>query len=312
MKADSKILITGATGLIGSSLKKILEQQGYKNIVCIASKDCDLRSKQEVDKLFQSVNPEYVFHMAAIVGGIKANSTYPAKFIYDNTMMQANIVHACYEYKVAKLLFCGSSCTYPKIENATMDESKLYQGMPEPTNIAYATAKLNGVIMCQSYAKEHGLNVVIVMPTNTYGTNDHYNLENSHVIPALIMKFYKAKSENADKVTLWGSGTPYREFIYSDDVADAFVFLMNNYNSSEVINVGSMEEVRIKELAEIVKEVTGFAGIIDFDPNYPDGIMRKCLDSNKLFNMGWKPSLKLKDGIKKVYDHYLSVVTQEA
>lgn len=304
MKHFDKILITGSNGLIGSELTQILNKNGFSNLLIPKRSDLDLTIQSDVYDYFNEQKPDFVFHLAAKVGGIKANSELPSQFIYENTIMQLNVLDASYKNNVKKILIPGSACTYPKHANQPVSEEMLFSGFIEPTNIAYATAKLNGIIAAQSYSKQYGMNVVIPMPTNSYGINDHFDIENSHVIPAMIMKFHKAKLNKDTKLEIWGSGKPMREFIYSSDLADAILFLMKNYNSNEIINVGTMEEITIFELALLIKDIVGFDGKIECNTNKPDGIMRKCLDSKKLFSMGWKHKTSLKQGISNVYEKF--------
>ncbi|AZL15486.1 GDP-L-fucose synthase family protein [Rickettsiales endosymbiont of Stachyamoeba lipophora] len=304
MQKDSQILVTGFSGLIGSSLTHQLQQEGYKNLILVASGDADLTNQLEVERLFEQKRPEYVFHLAAKVGGIVANNTLTAEFIYNNTQMQSNVINAAYKYGVKKLLFPGSACTYPREIAQPMKEEALFTGKVEPTNIAYATAKQNGIIMCQAYHKQYGFNAIVPMPTNAYGLNDHYDPNNSHVIPALLQKLHQAKINNDSQVVIWGSGKPLREFIFADDVANAFIFLMHNYNSPEIINVGTQQEISILELARLIAGIVGFEGKIINDVSKPDGIPRKCLDSTNLFAMGWQPKTSLKVGIEKVYTKF--------
>ena len=401
MKNSSKILITGAGGLIGSHLVEILKDNGYNNIFTPSSRELDLREQSLVRKYFEEHKPEYVFHLAAIVGGIVANSTLPGKFAYENTIMSANILEESRKHDVKKLLVPGSSCTYPKNAVQPISEESFMEGMPEITNMAYASAKISGIIMAQSYIKQYGMDIVIPMPTNAYGENDHFDLQNSHVIPAMIMKFADAVKNNADSVTIWGTGSPKREFMHSYDSARAFLFLMENYDSrtglltenynidliknnlddsgpqgghcealaeaiqekllipdkykknhwiatvapllrnddllcnpsivrsegclsstnmymstaesrknnwnqlemgNAIINVGSGQEISIKELAVLVAKITGFKGEILHDLSKPDGIMRKALDSSRLFNMGFRPVIGIEEGIRRVYE----------
>ncbi|MBN8828431.1 MAG: GDP-L-fucose synthase [Sphingobacteriia bacterium] len=306
MDKNSKILITGSKGLIGSSLYEMLITQGYNNIVAPSSKELNLLDQLAVKKFFEEHKPEYVFHLAAIVGGIIANSTLGGKFLYDNTQMQLNVIHYAYLNGVKKLLFPGSACTYPKFAEQPVKEESFMTGSVEPTNIAYATAKINGIIMCQQYRSQYGTNFIVPMPTNAYGVNDSFDPTNSHVIPALIQRIHKAKTENSSEIIVWGTGKPLREFIFADDVADAFIFLMQNYNDASIINVGTMAEISILELTKTIAKVVGFKGEIVQDLSKPDGTPRKLLDSNKLFNLGWKPKVTLEEGITKVYKAYLA------
>lgn len=300
----SKIFITGGSGMIGRALLRQLKSIADLDVFAPTHKELDLRDQEKVFSCFSQYKPNYVFHLAAIVGGIHANNTYPAKFIYDNTQMHCNVIHAAHKVGVTKLLFPGSACTYPKLAPQPMSENSFLDGKIEPTNLAYAAAKINGIVMCQSYAREVGLNAIVPMPTNAYGVGDNFNPEASHVIPALMQRFHYAVEKNLAEVILWGSGSPQREFIYVDDLADALVFLMQNYDSPEIINVGTMEEVTILELAKMIAAVVGFEGKIMLDPSKPDGAPRKCLNSSKLFELGWKPRVKLQEGLERMYRYH--------
>lgn len=308
MQPHSKILITGASGMVGSALVRSLKNQSYQ-LLTPTHQTLDLRDQQAVQNYFKTHQPDMVFHLAAIVGGIHANNTYPAKFIYDNTQMHTNVIHAAHLFGVKKILFPGSACTYPKLAPQPMHESAFLDGQIEPTNIAYAAAKINGIIMCQAYAREHQMNAIVPMPTNAYGVGDNFNPAASHVIPALMKRFHEAKLNHLQEVTLWGTGTPLREFIYVDDLADALIFLMQHYHSSELINIGTMQEISIGELAREIAEVVGYQGKINLDTSKPDGAPRKCLDSNKLFALGWKPKTSLRDGLKRMYLHHFDSVS---
>ncbi len=304
MKNHDKILIAGYTGLVGSALIRQLQQQGYSNLVLRDIKDLDMTDTKAVTNLFADEKPDYVFLAAAKVGGIHANSTYPADFIYINIMIEANIINACYQYEAKKLLFLGSSCIYPKLAPQPMTENALLTGHLEPTNEPYAVAKIAGIIMCQSFNRQHNTNFISVMPTNLFGPGDNYHPENSHVLPALIRRFHEAKISNALSVTIWGTGMPKREFLYSDDLADACIYLMNNYNDSTIINIGTGIEVTINELALTVKDVIGYSGDIKFDTSKPDGTPRKLLDCTKLHNLGWKHKTSLEEGIAQAYQDF--------
>ena len=303
MNKTAKILITGCTGMVGSALTRQLNHQTY-TLLTPKRDQLDLRDQQAVMHYFSEHKPDYVFHLAAIVGGIHANNTYPAKFIYDNTQMHSNVIHAAHQNGVKKLLFPGSACTYPKLAPQPMETSAFLDGKLEPTNIAYAAAKINGIIMCQSYAREHQLNAIIPMPTNAYGLNDNFDPNASHVIPALMKRFHEAKLNQLPEVVLWGSGKPLREFIYVDDLADALIFLMQHYDSTEIINLGTMEEISIADLAREIAAVVGYTGKIELDISKPDGAPRKCLNSTALFNLGWKPQVSLSEGLKRMYNHH--------
>lgn len=311
MNLECKILVTGASGMIGSSLLKLLKKNGYKNIISPSSTELDLRNQNDVKDFFTTNKPEYIFHLAAIVGGIKANNEYPAKFIYDNTQMHLNIIKCAYDHKVKKLLFPGSACTYPKLAQQPIKEESFLSGHLEPTNIAYAAAKINGIIAAQSYQKQYGLNAIIPMPTNSYGEGDHFDIDNCHVIPALINRFYDAKINNKKNIEIWGSGNIYREFIYVDDLASALLFLMLNYNSSNIINVGTMDEISIKDLAYKIAQIINYEGKIEFDISKPDGMKRKCLDSSKIKQMGWCAAINFDEGLKKTYQYFLKNIINQ-
>ena len=305
---NGKIYIAGHRGLVGSALKRKLEELGYKNLFYRTSKNLDLRNQQAVEELFLAEKPEYVFLAAAKVGGIYANNTYPAEFIYDNLAIQTNVIHASYRYGVKKLLFLGSSCIYPKFVPQPMKEEYLLTGELEPTNEPYSIAKIVGIKMCYAYNRQYGTNFISVMPTNLYGPGDNFNLENSHVLPALIRKFHDAKMENKQEVEVWGTGQPKREFLYVDDLADACVFLMNNSDYKDIgafINIGTGKELTIKQLAERIKNIIGFKGDLKFNTDMPDGTPRKLLDSSKLHSLGWQPKTALDDGIKKTYEWFV-------
>lgn len=305
MKKNSIILITGSTGMVGSALVRQLNSAEFSLLTPTRS-ELDLRDQQAVNQYFALYKPDYVFHLAAIVGGIHANQTYPAKFIYDNTQMHSNVIHAAYQHGVKKLLFPGSACTYPKLAPQPISTASLLDGKIEPTNLAYASAKINGIVMCQSYAREHQFNAIVPMPTNAYGINDNFDPNASHVIPALMKRFHEAKQNQLQEVVLWGSGKPLREFIYVDDFADALIFLMQNYHSPEIINLGTMQEISIAELAKEIASVVGYMGKIELDTSKPDGAPRKCLDSGPLFALGWKPKVTLRDGLLRMYQHHFS------
>lgn len=306
MDKNASILITGSTGMVGHSLTRLLIRNNFVHLLTPTSKELDLRNQSAVNHYFEKYQPEYVFHLAAIVGGIHANNTYPAKFIYDNTAMHTNVIHAAYTHHVKKLLFPGSACTYPKMAPQPIPESAFLDGLIEPTNLAYAAAKINGIVMCEAYQRQYSFNAIVPMPTNAYGVGDNFNPEASHVIPALMKRFHEAKINNLKEVVLWGSGKPLREFIYVEDLADALIFLMENYQDKNIINVGSMQEISIAELAHEIAATVGFVGKINLDVSKPDGAPRKCLDSAKLFSLGWKPRVSLSDGLKKMYAfHFL-------
>lgn len=304
MKLTDKIYVAGHNGLVGNAILKLLQNLGYSNIITRRSKELDLRNKGLVDEFFENEKPQFVFLAAAKVGGIHANNTYPAEFYYDNISIQNNVIHAAYVNRVEKLLFLGSSCIYPKNSPQPICETYLLNGYLEPTNEAYAIAKLAGIKMCQAYRQQYGCNFISVMPPNLYGPGDNYDLENAHVLPALLRKFHEAKTNNADTVTVWGSGTPLREFLYVDDMALACHFLMENYNLKEIINVGTGVDHTILELAEIAKKVTGFTGEIILDANKPDGTPRKLLMVDKINALGWFAKMDLESGLSKTYDDF--------
>lgn len=305
MELTAKIFVAGHRGLVGSALVKQLLKKGYTNIITRTHSELDLQSQDGVNNLFKMEKPDYVFLAAAKVGGIYANNTYPAEFAYSNLQIQNNIVNSSYLNGVKKLCFLGSSCIYPKFAPQPMKEEHLLTGELEPTNQAYALAKIAGIIMCQSYNKQYGTNFISVMPTNLFGPNDSYDPLNSHVLPAMIRRFHEAKVNNAPTVTIWGTGTPKREFLYSEDLADACIFLMNNYDSGEIINIGTGIEVSISELAATVKDVIGYKGEIVYDPSKPDGTPRKLLDCSKLHSLGWKHSTGFKEGIALAYRDFV-------
>ena len=306
MNKDSKIYVAGHRGMVGSAIVRRLEELGYTNIVTAPRNKLNLLDQSEVDNFFTKQKPEYVFLAAAKVGGIKANSEMKGDFIYDNLMIQTNVIRACKEQGVKKLLFLGSSCIYPKLAPQPIKEEYLLSGKLEPTNDAYAISKIAGIMMCQSFNQQYGTNFISVMPTNLYGPNDNYDLNNSHVLPAMIRKFHEAKLEGKDKVEIWGTGTPMREFLYVDDLADACVYLMSSYDESEIVNIGTGEDITIKDLAYLVKEVVDFQGEIYFNTDMPDGTPRKLLDVSKLKELGWTYKTSLKEGIQKTYLDYVS------
>ena len=304
MNKDSEIFVAGHNGMVGSAIVRKLKELGYTKIVTKSRKELDLTNQFQVNQFFHFERPEYVFLAAAKVGGIKANDDFRADFIYENIMIQSNIIKASHDNGVKKLLFLGSTCIYPKHCTQPIKEEYLLTGLLEPTNDAYAIAKISGVKMCQSFNKQYGDNFISVMPTNLYGPNDNYDLNNSHVLPAMIRKFHEAKVEEKDIVEIWGTGTPMREFLYVDDLADACVYLMNNYNSSEIVNIGTGEDLTIKDLAHLVKEVVGFNGDIYFNTDKPDGTPKKLSDVSKLKEIGWSYKTSLKEGIQKTYTDY--------
>ncbi len=302
MEKSSKIYIAGHRGMVGSAIERKLNAEGYHNLIARTSSELDLRDQQAVNTFFELEKPDYVILAAAKVGGIHANNTYRAEFIYDNLMMEANIIHASYLKKVKKLLFLGSSCIYPKMAPQPLKEEYLLSGYLEATNQPYAIAKIAGIEMCDSYRAQYGCNFISAMPTNLYGTNDNYHPENSHVLPALIRRIILAKKNNDPVVTIWGTGTPRREFMHVDDLANACYFLLQNYNEAGLVNIGWGEDVSIKELAEMIAVEVGFTGLLEFDVTKPDGTPRKLMDTTKINNLGWKPSIKLKEGIIKTIE----------
>lgn len=301
MEKNSKIYVAGHRGMVGSAIIRRLQKDGFANIATRTSAELDLRNQQAVADFFANEKPEYVFLAAAKVGGIVANNTYRADFIYENIMIQSNVIHSAYLNKVKKLMFLGSSCIYPKFAPQPLKEEYLLTGLLEETNEPYAIAKIAGIKMCDAYRAQYGCNFISVMPTNLYGPNDNYDLKNSHVLPALIRKFHTAKKENAASVEIWGTGSPMREFLHADDLADACFYLMQNYNEAGLVNVGVGEDITIKDLALLVKKTVGFGGELKFDASKPDGTPRKLMDVSKLHSFGWKHKINLEDGIIGVY-----------
>jgi GDP-L-fucose synthase len=306
MNFTDKIYIAGHKGLVGSAIVRALHQKGFTNLVYKTSKELDLRNQAAVENFFSTEKPNFVFLAAAKVGGIHANNTYRADFLYDNLLIVANIVHAAYNNNVTKLQFLGSSCIYPKMALQPIKEEYLLTGSLEYTNEPYAIAKIAGIKLCEAYRDQYGANYISVMPTNLYGINDNYHPENSHVLPALIRRFHEAKLAGAKEVAIWGSGTPRREFLYADDLAEACLFLMENYNEKEIVNIGCGEDISIKELAEMVKKVTGFEGTLTLDTTKPDGTPRKLLDVSKLHALGWQHKTTLHEGLKIAYQDFLT------
>ena len=311
MKKNSKIFVAGHNGLVGSAIVRLLQKKGYSNLVLRSREELDLCNQQAVKKFFEQEKPEYVFLAAAKVGGIVANQTYPADFAYSNLQIQNNILHNAYLTKVKKLLFLGSSCIYPRDCPQPIKEEYLLTGELEPTNKAYAIAKIAGIVMCESYNKQYGTNFISVMPTNLYGPNDNFDLATSHVLPAMIRKFKEAKDENKKEVMMWGTGKVKREFLHVDDLADACVFLMNKYDGKEIVNIGTGVDVSIKELAELIQKTVGFTGKIVWDKTKPDGTPRKWLDMNKLHKLGWKHKIELEKGLKMTYEWYKKMQFQQ-
>ncbi|MEA3573937.1 GDP-L-fucose synthase [Peribacillus frigoritolerans] len=312
MNKSSKIYVAGHRGLVGSAILRNLQKEGYENLVLRTSKELDLREKNQVDTFFAEERPEYIFLAAAKVGGIVANNEFPADFIRDNLLIQTNVIDASYRYGATKLLFLGSTCIYPKMAPQPLKEEYLLTGELEPTNEPYAIAKIAGIKMCESYNRQYGTNFISVMPTNLYGPNDNFDLQTSHVLPALIRKFHEAKEIGAPFVEVWGTGTPKREFLYSEDLADACVFLMNNYEGNEFVNIGVGEDIAIKEVAAKVKNVVGFEGEIQFNTSKPDGTPRKLVDVTKLSSLGWKAGTSLEQGLKKAYQSFLETELEKA
>lgn len=306
MDKQSKIYVAGHRGMVGSAIVRRLREEGYENFVTRVSAELDLRNQQAVRDFFASEQPDYVFLAAAKVGGIMANNVYRAEFLYDNLMIEANIIDAAYRNGVKKLLFLGSSCIYPKMAPQPLKEEYLLTAPLEPTNEPYAIAKIAGIKLCEAYRDQYGANFISAMPTNLYGQGDNYHLENSHVIPAMIRKFHEAKINGAAFVELWGTGSPFREFMYVDDLADGSIFLMKQYDDKLFVNIGTGEEVTIKELANLVKQTIGFEGEIRFDSSKPDGTPRKLMDSTRLHEMGWKHSTSLQEGLRKAYEYFLA------
>ena len=302
MNLDSKIYIAGHRGMVGSAIVRALEHQGFKNLIYRRSKELDLTDQQQVQSFFENEKPEYVFLAAAKVGGIVANNTYRADFIYQNLMIQNNVIHAAYKNGVKKLMFLGSSCIYPKNAPQPLKEEYLLTGLLEPTNEPYAIAKIAGIKMCEAYRDQYGCNFISVMPTNLYGPNDNYDLSNSHVLPALLRKFITAQRNGESSVTIWGTGAPRREFLHADELASACLYLMENYNESGLVNIGVGEDISIIDLARLVKKITGFEGEILTDTSKPDGTPRKLMDVSKLADLGWRSSITLEEGIGKVYN----------
>lgn len=305
MNKNSKIYVAGHRGLVGSAIVRNLQEKGFNNIICRTHKELDLTNQNEVRKFFEEERPEYVFLAAAKVGGIHANNTYPADFIYENLMIQNNVIKAAHDFEVKKLLFLGSTCIYPKMAPQPIKEDYLLTGSLEETNEAYAVAKIAGLEMCKFFKRQYGDNFISCMPTNLYGPNDNFDLKNSHVLPALIRKFHEAKVNNSEFVEVWGTGKPLREFLYVDDMADACVFLMENYDGEQHVNIGTGVEVSIRELAETVKEVVGFEGELVFNTDMPDGTPRKLTTVDKLNGLGWKHKIDLNNGIRMAYEWFL-------
>jgi GDP-L-fucose synthase len=301
----AKIYIAGHRGMVGSAIIRKLEANGFSNLIYKTSSELDLRNQTEVNLFFESEKPDYVFLAAAKVGGIQANNCYRAEFLYDNLMISTNIIHSAHQNKVKKLLFLGSSCIYPKLAPQPLREDYLLSGFLEPTNEAYAIAKITGIKMCETYFDQYGSNFISAMPTNLYGPNDNYDLNNSHVLPALIRKFHQAKIDKLPQVEIWGTGSPLREFLHVDDLAEACLFLMENYSDKQFVNLGSGKEISIKNLALLVKKIVGFKGELTFNTDKPDGTPRKLMDVTKLTKAGWSYTIELENGIRSVYENVL-------
>jgi len=304
MEKNAKIYVAGHRGLVGSAIMRKIKKDGYNNLVYRTSSELDLRRQEKVEKFFKEEKPEYVILAAAKVGGIQANDTYSAEFLYDNLMIETNVLEAAYQNDVKKLLFLGSSCIYPKFAEQPMKEDYLLSGKLESTNEGYAVAKITGIKLCEHYNKQYGTNFISAMPTNLYGPNDNFDLETSHVLPALIRKFHEAKINDEDEVIIWGTGKPQREFLHVDDLADALLFLMNNYDGDQFVNVGVGKDISILELAQLIKDVVGFEGEIVNDLSKPDGTPRKLLDVSRLNDLGWEAQISLEEGIKDTYQWF--------
>jgi GDP-L-fucose synthase len=311
MEKGAKIYIAGHRGMVGSAIMRKLQSEGFENIITRVSSELDLRNQVAVNDFFTKEKPDYIFLAAAKVGGIHANNSFRAEFIYDNLMIEANIIHAAYQHGVKKLMFLGSSCIYPKFAPQPLREESLLTGTLEQTNEPYAIAKITGIKLCEAYRAQYGCNFISAMPTNMYGPNDNYDLNNGHVLPALVRKMIVARQTNAANVVIWGSGTPRREFLYSDDLADACYFLMQNYNEPGFLNVGTGEDITIRDLALLIKDIVGYRGEIIQDTSKPDGTPRKLMDVSKLNALGWKASISLEEGIKKVYEEVKNNSWQE-
>jgi GDP-L-fucose synthase len=306
MEKEASIYIAGHRGMVGSAIHRKLTKEGYNNIITTTSAEVDLRSQQQTADFFAAQKPDYVFLAAAKVGGIVANNTYRAEFLYDNLQIQNNVIHSSYLNGVKKLMFLGSSCIYPKLAQQPLKEEYLLTGLLEQTNEPYAIAKIAGIKMCDAYRAQYGCNFISVMPTNLYGYNDNYHPENSHVLPALIRRFHEAKTNGLPSVTIWGTGTPKREFLFADDLAEACFYLMQNYNEEGLVNIGTGEDISIKDLALLVKNIIAFDGDIIFDTSKPDGTPRKLMDVSKLHSKGWKHTIELEEGIHMAYQDFLS------
>jgi GDP-L-fucose synthase len=312
MEKNSRIFIAGHRGMVGSAIHRLLLAEGFTNLILRTSSELDLRNQQAVSDFFETEKPEYVFLAAAKVGGIQANNIYRADFLFDNLAIQNNIIHSSWRTGVKKLLFLGSSCIYPKMAPQPLKEEYLLSGLLEPTNEPYAIAKIAGIKLCESFRRQYGCNFISAMPTNLYGPNDNYDLNNSHVLPALLRKMHEAKQKNSPSVSIWGTGSPMREFLHVDDLAKACLFLMLNYSEELFVNVGFGSDVSIKALAELIKEVVGFEGVLEFDHSKPDGTPKKLMDSSRLLSYGWKPEIDLRQGISSVYAEVKAILDQTA
>ena len=306
MNKEAKIYIAGHRGMVGSAIQRRLTDLGYEKIITMSSAELDLRIQERVNEFFEAERPDYVFLAAAKVGGILANNTYRADFIYENIMIQSNVIHSAYATGVKKLMFLGSSCIYPKMAPQPLKEEYLLTGLLEPTNEPYAIAKIAGIKMCDAYRSQYGCDFISVMPTNLYGPNDNYDLQNAHVLPSLVRKFHEAKLSNASEVNIWGTGTPKREFLHADDLADACIYLMNNYSDAGLVNIGTGEDISISDLAGLIQKVVGYEGNIVYDATKPDGTPRKLMDVSKLTGLGWTFSISLEKGLELVYKEYQS------
>ncbi|KPM48996.1 GDP-L-fucose synthase [Jiulongibacter sediminis] len=311
MEKNAKIYVAGHRGMVGSAIVRKLEADGFENIITRTSKELDLRDQVAVFEFLETEKPDYIFLAAAKVGGIVANNTYRADFLYENLQIQNNVIHGAYLNKVKKLMFLGSSCIYPKLAPQPLKEDYLLTGLLEPTNEPYAIAKIAGIKMCEAYRDQYGCNFISVMPTNLYGPNDNYDLQNSHVLPAMIRKFHEAKLEGKPEVELWGTGKPMREFLHADDLAEACVYLMENYSESQLVNIGTGVDVTIKELAETIQKTVGYEGKINWNTDKPDGTPRKLMDVSKLNGLGWKHTIDLKEGIEKVYEDFKNNIVRK-
>ncbi|WP_304231816.1 GDP-L-fucose synthase [Jiulongibacter sediminis] len=311
MEKNAKIYVAGHRGMVGSAIVRKLEADGFENIITGTSRELDLRDQVTVFEFLETEKPDYIFLAAAKVGGIVANNTYRADFLYENLQIQNNVIHGAYLNKVKKLMFLGSSCIYPKLAPQPLKEDYLLTGLLEPTNEPYAIAKIAGIKMCEAYRDQYGCNFISVMPTNLYGPNDNYDLQNSHVLPAMIRKFHEAKMEGKPEVELWGTGKPMREFLHADDLAEACVYLMENYSESQLVNIGTGVDVTIKELAETIQKTVGYEGKINWNTDKPDGTPRKLMDVSKLNGLGWKHTIDLKEGIEKVYEDFKNNIVRK-